>query len=121
MVAFCRERGTGAPWRRSHGRRPHRAARLARGVSAGFRSFHGALLKISGGDTLVTHEGDDSAWIEKDGMAEVRLYLRSAEGTIIIGYDGGDLDGQAGSVRRLRNPMKRLFRLFGIARSHLEE
>jgi hypothetical protein len=50
------------------------------GIPVGLRSFHGALLKISAGDTVITHEGGDSAWIERDSVAEVHLYLRRAGG-----------------------------------------
>lgn len=48
------------------------------GIPVGLRSFYGRLIRIdsSGGDTTVTHEGVDSAWIQRDSVAEVHLYLR---------------------------------------------
>jgi len=47
------------------------------GIPAGLRSFRGRLIRIdsAGGDTTVTHEGVDSAWIQRDSVAEVHLFL----------------------------------------------
>lgn len=48
------------------------------GIPAGLRSFRGRLIRIdsAGRDTSVTHEGVDSAWILRDSVTEVRLFLR---------------------------------------------
>ncbi|MBW8890099.1 MAG: hypothetical protein JF616_20280 [Fibrobacteres bacterium] len=47
-------------------------------IPVGLRSFRGRLIRIdsSGKDTSVTHEGVDSAWIQRDSVAEVHLFLR---------------------------------------------
>jgi hypothetical protein len=47
------------------------------GIPVGLRSFRGRLIRIDslGGDTTVTHEGVDSAWIQRDSVAEVHLFL----------------------------------------------
>lgn len=50
------------------------------GIPAGHaRIFEGRLVRIdsAGGDTSVTHEGSESAWISRDSTAEVRLFLRA--------------------------------------------
>lgn len=49
------------------------------GIPAGLRVFEGRMVRIdsTGGDTTVTHEGADSAWISRDSVAEVRLFLRA--------------------------------------------
>lgn len=50
------------------------------GIPAGHaRIFEGRLVRIdtAGGDTIVTHEGVETAWISRDSTAEVRLYLRA--------------------------------------------
>jgi hypothetical protein len=46
------------------------------------RVFHGQLVKLDSAmnDTSVTHEGSDSAWIDRDSVTEVHLYLRKAGG-----------------------------------------
>jgi hypothetical protein len=52
---------------------------LVPGIPAGkLRFFQGRLIKIdtAGGDTLVTHEGTDSAYTQRDQVNDVRLYLR---------------------------------------------
>lgn len=48
-------------------------------IPAGVRSFQGRLIRIDpmAGDTTVTHEGADSAWIERGKETVVRLYLRA--------------------------------------------
>ncbi len=49
------------------------------GIPAGdIRLFAGRLIRIdSSGDTTVTHEGQESAWIFKDQVSEIRLSLRA--------------------------------------------
>jgi hypothetical protein len=52
---------------------------LVPGIPAGkIRFFQGLLIKIdsAGGDTVVTHEGSDSAYIQRDQVNDVLLYLR---------------------------------------------
>lgn len=51
-------------------------------IPVGYRTFYGRLIKMDTafGDTSVTHEGSDSAWIERDSITEVNLFLRKAGG-----------------------------------------
>jgi hypothetical protein len=53
---------------------------LVAGIPAGMRAFRGRLLRVDPGrgDTTVTHEGVDSAYIAHDSVTEVRLYLKDA-------------------------------------------
>jgi hypothetical protein len=48
------------------------------GIPVGVRSFYGRLIRLDAGDTTVTHEGTDSAYIQRDTTAEVHLFLRAA-------------------------------------------
>ncbi|MDB5047724.1 MAG: hypothetical protein JWO30_795 [Fibrobacteres bacterium] len=53
------------------------------GIPAGYvRRFDGRLIQFDSahGDTVVTHEGSDSAFIQRDSIAEVHLYLRKKNG-----------------------------------------
>jgi hypothetical protein len=51
-------------------------------IPVGYRVFYGRLIKLDTafGDTSVTHEGSDSAWIERDSITDVNLFLRKAGG-----------------------------------------
>lgn len=51
-------------------------------IPVGYRVFYGRLIKMDTafGDTSVTHEGSDSAWIERDSITDVHLFLRKAGG-----------------------------------------
>lgn len=51
-------------------------------IPVGYRVFYGRLIKMDTafGDTSVTHEGSDSAWIERDSITDVNLFLRNAGG-----------------------------------------
>lgn len=52
---------------------------LVAGIPVGERHFYGRLIRIDAntGDTAVTHEGEDSAYIERGATADVHLYLRA--------------------------------------------
>jgi hypothetical protein len=51
-------------------------------IPVGQRAFYGRLIKLDSafGDTSVTHEGMDTAWIERDSVTDVNLFLRKAGG-----------------------------------------
>ena len=51
-------------------------------IPVGYRVFYGRLIKLDTafGDTSVTHEGSDSAWIERDSITDVNLFLHKAGG-----------------------------------------
>jgi hypothetical protein len=53
---------------------------IVQGIPAGMRGFHGRLVRIDPvkGDTTVTHEGSDSAYVQGGATAEVHLYLKAA-------------------------------------------
>jgi hypothetical protein len=53
---------------------------IVQGIPAGSRNFHGRLVRVDPlkGDTTVTHEGSDSAYIQSGAVAEVHLYLKAA-------------------------------------------
>lgn len=52
---------------------------LVEGIPVGERHFYGRLIRIDAktGDTTVTHEGSDSAFIERGAVTDVHLYLRA--------------------------------------------
>ncbi|MDQ3003702.1 MAG: hypothetical protein M3Y08_20890 [Fibrobacterota bacterium] len=67
------------------------------GIPVGMKVFHGRLMKRDTAtfDSIVTHEGRDSAWIEKDRVTDVRLYLRKGGGGsahICVEVEGWPLD-----------------------------
>jgi hypothetical protein len=51
-------------------------------IPVGNRVFYGRLIKLDSAfaDTSVTHEGSDTAWIERDSITDVNLFLRKAGG-----------------------------------------
>jgi len=56
------------------------AAVVVNGIPAGMRVFLGKLIKLDAvnGDTTVTHEGGDTAYIGRDSVSEVFLYLKAS-------------------------------------------
>jgi hypothetical protein len=68
------------------------------GIPAGkMRVFAGRLIRIdsAGGDTVVTHEGFDSAWIQRDILNEVHLYLTAGgrgDAHVCVEVEGWPLD-----------------------------
>jgi hypothetical protein len=75
---------------------------LVQGIPVGLKVFSGRLMKMDTTtmDTIVTHEGSDTAWIEKDSITDVRLYLRKTGGggaNICVEVEGWPSDPRCGN------------------------
>lgn len=74
---------------------PDRESVTIGNIPVGLRKFHGALVTLSGKDTLAAYEGDDSAWIARDSVAQVHLFLRRTGGGsahVCVEVEGWDPD-----------------------------
>ena len=79
------------------------ASVVVAGIPVGMRVFQGRLIQFdsTGGDSLVTHEGIDSAFITRDSVAQVRLFLKRTGGGsahVCVQVEGWPADSSCDTV-----------------------